>query len=161
MLLSEWCREEAEIGVLLPERGAVALWLLRIAVPPVQITVGIGQQALVTKLDFSPKAVAAAEAKREARLAAKGDVVDVDSAENDPPPAKQREVQKAISKQRTLGKGSDDKAGDKRAADKRGAEPARKGRSQRSGATSAKAAANGSGGNGAARTTTSAVTSGR
>jgi hypothetical protein len=42
--------------------------------------VRIGQQALVTKLDFSPKALAAAEAKREARLAGKGDVVDVDSA---------------------------------------------------------------------------------
>jgi hypothetical protein len=42
--------------------------------------VRIGQQALVTKLDFSPKALAAAEAKREARLAAKGDVVDVESS---------------------------------------------------------------------------------
>jgi YidC/Oxa1 family membrane protein insertase len=41
--------------------------------------VRIGQQALVTKLDFSPKALAAAEAKREARLKAKGDVIDADS----------------------------------------------------------------------------------
>jgi hypothetical protein len=41
--------------------------------------VRIGQQALVTKLDFSPKALAAAEAKREARLAAKGDVIDAES----------------------------------------------------------------------------------
>jgi YidC/Oxa1 family membrane protein insertase len=43
-------------------------------------TVRIAQQALVTKLDFSPKALAAAEAKREARLAkAKDDAIDVGS----------------------------------------------------------------------------------
>lgn len=41
-------------------------------------TVRIGQQALVTKMDFSPKALAAAEAKREARLA-KGDAIDASS----------------------------------------------------------------------------------
>ncbi|MEX2659221.1 MAG: YidC/Oxa1 family membrane protein insertase, partial [Acidimicrobiales bacterium] len=42
--------------------------------------VRIGQQGLVTKMDFSPKALAAAEAKREARLAAKGEVIDADSS---------------------------------------------------------------------------------
>lgn len=50
--------------------------------------VRIGQQALVTKMDFSPKALAAAEAKREARLAAKGDVIDADSEPTDSEPTK-------------------------------------------------------------------------
>ena len=116
--------------------------------------VRIGQQALVTKLDFSPKAMAAAEAKREARLAAKGDVVDVDSVANDRPARKQRDNgQAAIGKQKALGK-----AGDEGSAE----QPARKGRSQRSGASSSKAAANGGRStSGAARATSSAVTSGR
>ncbi len=115
--------------------------------------VRIGQQALVTKLDFSPKAMAAAEAKREARIAAKVDVVDVDSVANDKPARKQRDDQKAD------GKGSGDTANDKRATEL----PVRKGRSQRSGATSAKAEANGNGSNanGARRAATSAVSSGR
>jgi YidC/Oxa1 family membrane protein insertase len=49
--------------------------------------VRIGQQALVTKLDFSPKALAAAEAKREARLAKQG-AIDVDSEPVPSRPAK-------------------------------------------------------------------------
>ena len=104
--------------------------------------VRIGQQALVTKLDFSPKALAAAEAKREARLAAKGEVVDVDST---PTPAT-----KPGRKQLDEGKAG------------QAVEPARKGR-QRGGASSTKTArsGNGSSTNGAARTTTSAITSGR
>ena len=106
--------------------------------------VRIGQQALVTKLDFSPKALAAAEAKREARLAAKGEVVDVDSTPTSgtKPARKQLDEGKAKAAQ--------------------AAEPARKGR-QRGGASGSKTAANGSGSstNGAARTTTSAITSGR
>jgi hypothetical protein len=124
--------------------------------------VRIGQQALVTKLDFSPKAMAAAEAKREARLAAKGDVVDVDSVANEKPSRKQRDaVQAANGKQKAIGKGD---AGDGVASGKGTTEqPARKGRSQRSGATSSKAAANGTGRStgGAGRPTSSAVTSGR
>ena len=106
--------------------------------------VRIGQQALVTKLDFSPKALAAAEAKREARIAAKGDVVDVDSTPS--------EAAKPARKQVDDGKGKAAQA----------VEPARKGR-QRGGASSSKTttAGNGSSTNGAARTTTSAITSGR
>ena len=113
--------------------------------------VRIGQQALVTKLDFSPKALAAAEAKREARLAAKGDVVDVESSV-------------------TERKGRGARGDAKRDAAAQEALPAasteRAGRAPRGGATSPKASAkaNGSGGsrsNGASRTTTSAVTSGR
>ncbi len=103
--------------------------------------VRIGQQALVTKLDFSPKALAAAEVKREARLAAKGEVVDVDSTPSPTKPArKQREDEQARAGQAV--------------------EPARKGR-QRSGASSSKTTTNGSSANGAARATTSAITSGR
>ena len=107
--------------------------------------VRIGQQALVTKLDFSPKALAAAEAKREARLAAKGEVVDVDSTSTPAtkPARKQVDGEKARSA--------------------KSVEPvARKGR-QRSGASAAKTTTNGNGSstNGAARTTTSAITSGR
>ena len=45
--------------------------------------VRIGQQALVTKLDFSPKALAAAEAKREARLAAQDRLVEAASGDGD------------------------------------------------------------------------------
>jgi YidC/Oxa1 family membrane protein insertase len=108
--------------------------------------VRIGQQALVTKLDFSPKALAAAEAKREARLAAKGDVVDVESTV-------------------TERKGRGGRADAKRdAAQQEALPPAsseRAGRSSRSGATSATSNGSGTRPNGAGRTTTSAVTSGR
>lgn len=114
--------------------------------------VRIAQQALVTKLDFSPKAMAAAEAKREARIAAKGDVVDADSVVNDKPTRTSRDDKKGLSK-------ANDTADDKKVAD----QAVRKGRPQRSGASSSKAATNGRGSsaNGAARATTSAVTSGR
>ena len=113
--------------------------------------VRIGQQALVTKLDFSPKALAAAEAKREARLAAKGDVVDVESS---------------VTERKGRGARGDAKR-DAAAQEALPAAPTeRAGRAPRGGATSPKASAkaNGSGGsrsNGASRTTTSAVTSGR
>jgi hypothetical protein len=110
--------------------------------------VRIGQQALVTKLDFSPKALAAAEAKREARLAAKGDVVDVESSV-------------------TERKGRGARGDAKREAAAQEALPAasteRAGRPSRGGATSTKSNGNSNGNrsNGAARTTTSAVSSGR
>ena len=112
-------------------------------------SVRIAQQALVTKLDFSPKAMAAAEAKREARLAAKGAVVDVDA---EPVEREARSV-----------RGGDNKANDNKAIEQQ-APTGRRGRAQRNGAASAKPATNGNGtssANRSSRTTTSAVTSGR
>lgn len=116
--------------------------------------VRIGQQALVTKLDFSPKALAAAEAKREARLAARGDAIEAEST--------------------PTGKGNGEKVQKDEKADK--AAPAVKGKADKAlpAATSGRARRGGSNGNGrrpssngrssteSSRTPTqSAVTSGR
>lgn len=76
--------------------------------------VRIGQQALVTKLDFSPKALAAAEAKRQQRALAKGDALEVSATTAEEPESGTRALDQARGNGRGKGsaaKGSNDSAG--------------------------------------------------
>lgn len=105
--------------------------------------VRIAQQALVTKLDFSPKAMAAAEAKREARLAARGEVVDVDAEPVERPARNGKQTTPVVE------------------ATARTSRVQRNGSGTKATTNGSGSSAKGAGANGAARTTTSAVTSGR